>query len=68
MIFHTVEFHILVFLLGFLWPGFWFILMGMIFHSILDLISLTYERQLWHREFSLTRYFIIKMKDKNHYF
>jgi hypothetical protein len=62
MIFHTIEFHLIVFILGFLWNGFWFILIGMLFHSIMDIISLTYEKELWHREFSLIRYLILKKK------
>jgi hypothetical protein len=68
MEFHTIEFHILILLLGFLWNGFWFILIGMIFHSILDIISLTYNREIKLREYSLIRYVIIKRKNKNYYF
>ena len=53
MLFHTIEFHIFVGLLGFLWAGFYYLLIGMIFHSILDIINLTYEKRLRTRIFSL---------------
>ena len=52
-LFHTIEFHLIVFVLGFVWVGFWYILAGMVFHSILDLISMGYERVLYRREFLL---------------
>lgn len=58
MLFHTLEFHILVFLLGFLWSGFHYILIGMIFHSLMDIVSLTYERRLNYRIFSFINYLI----------
>jgi len=53
MFFHTIEFHIFVALLGFIWSGFFYILIGMIFHSLTDLIGLIYEKRLRTREFSL---------------
>jgi hypothetical protein len=65
MLFHTIEFHLLVFLLAYIWIGFWFILLGMIFHSILDIIHLVYEKKLSQREFCLLRYII---SDKSKYF
>ena len=57
-IFHTIEFNILVFLLGYLWAGFYYILIGMLFHSILDIISGIYEDWLYRREFLLARWLI----------
>jgi len=50
-IFHTLEFHIIVALLGFVWVGFWYILIGMVFHSLLDIISLLYGDRLYRREY-----------------
>ena len=50
-LFHTLEFHIFVFILGFLWIGFFYIFIGMLFHSILDIISLIYGGNLYMREF-----------------
>ena len=55
-IFHTIEFHILVGLLGFLWIGFFYIFIGMTFHSLLDIISLLYDDFMYIREFSLIRW------------
>ncbi len=52
-IFHTIEFHIFVWLLGFIWSGFFYIFVGMVFHSITDLISLIYERRVYARVFWL---------------
>lgn len=53
MIFHTIEFHTLVALLGFIWIGFFYILIGMIFHSVLDIIDMIYRNKLGCREFSI---------------
>lgn len=53
MIFHTIEFHILFVILGLIWPIFYYILIGMIFHSLIDIINLIYEKRLKSRKFSL---------------
>ncbi|SRR3990167_1165836 len=53
-IFHTIEFHILVGLLGFAWIGFFYVFIGMIFHTLLDLYSLLYDKYMYRREFFLT--------------
>jgi hypothetical protein len=53
MIFHTIEFHIFVGLLGFIWAGFFYILIGMLFHSITDLIGLIYKKEVWRRRYWL---------------
>lgn len=62
MLFHTIEFHILIALLIFLWHDFLFILIGMIFHSATDLISLIYEGRVYTREFWLIKYFLSDRK------
>jgi len=51
-IFHTIEFHLLVGLLIFLWTGFFYIFIGMIFHSMPDLISLIHAGRVHRREYS----------------
>jgi hypothetical protein len=59
-LFHTIEFHVLVAALGFLWTPFFFIFLGMVFHSLLDLMSLLYYDKFYVREyffFSWTRKF-----------
>ena len=50
-IFHTVEFHILVLALGLLWIGFFYVFIGMLFHSILDIIELKRRDMMYIREF-----------------
>jgi len=52
-LFHTVEFHALIGILGIFWPAFMFIFIGMIFHSILDIISMIYMGYFYAREFFL---------------
>ncbi len=59
-LFHTLEFHILVFALGYLWQGFWFILAGMIFHSLLDIASLISRDRLYRREYFLVAWLLRK--------
>ena len=50
-LFHTLEFHILVGLLGFLWSGFYFVLIGMVFHSLSDLVWQIKNDYLYTREY-----------------
>ncbi|MEI6849440.1 MAG: hypothetical protein WCK29_00215 [archaeon] len=58
MVFHTVEFHILVLLAAiFIHPLFYSILVGMLFHSIIDILSLKSRDILYHREFFLVKKF-----------
>ena len=52
-LFHTVEYLILVFVLDYLWVGFFYIFIGMLFHSVLDLVWLVYEDRVYRREFFL---------------
>jgi len=62
-IFHTIEFTILILILSYFWNGFFFIFLGMLFHSGLDLIDLFYYSKYGAREFSLIRY-VLRSKDK----
>ena len=62
------KFLILVFAFSFLWKGFLFILYGMVFHSVLDVIYLSYEGRLDCREFSYIRYLVLKKKYPDKYF
>lgn len=57
---HTIEFHILIGVLIFIWTGFFYVLIGMIFHSISDIFSIN----LKEREFSFINYLI---SDKKNY-
>lgn len=64
MIFHTIEFHIFVLLLSYFWIGFFYIFIGMLFHSLLDLIDLYSINEIKFREFFLIKYLI---SDKKNY-
>ena len=56
-VFHTVEFQILIFILGvFVSPLFYFILMGMLFHIALDIYQMRKLGVLHTREFLLINY------------
>jgi hypothetical protein len=64
-IFHTIEFMFLVLIISYFWNLFFFIFIGMLFHSILDLIDLFYNCKFGVREFSCIRYIL---RDKDKYF
>lgn len=65
-IFHTIEFLILIFILSFFLRIFFYILIGILFHSILDFIGMICFDALDCRELSLIRY--LSTKNKNKYF
>jgi len=62
MIFHTIEFLLIVGILSLYFNFFIFILIGMIFHSLVDIIYFYHEKMMYVREFSLIRYLILKKK------
>ena len=62
-LFHTIEFHILVGLLGFLWIGFFYVFLGMVFHSLLDIVSMLYDDLMYRREFFLVKWLWEKFMD-----
>lgn len=49
--FHTIEFHLLVGILSFYWVGFFYIFIGMVFHSVLDILSFAKGGTFHAREF-----------------
>lgn len=55
-LFHTVEFHALIAIIGIFWSPFFFIFIGMMFHSLLDVYSLMREDFLYRREYFLTKW------------
>tara|TARA_Y100000310_G_scaffold345208_1_gene462676 strand:+ start:4763 stop:5200 length:438 start_codon:yes stop_codon:yes gene_type:complete len=55
-LFHTVEFHLLVGLLGLLWIGFFYIFIGMVFHSLLDVFWLLRKDRFYRREYFLVNW------------
>ncbi|MCU0642060.1 MAG: hypothetical protein MUF61_00585 [archaeon] len=62
VVFHTVEFHLLVLLFGiFVWNLFIYVFIGMLFHSILDIIDMMHKKRLYRREFLLTRWILQRL-------
>ncbi|MEK6850627.1 MAG: hypothetical protein AABX85_03560 [Nanoarchaeota archaeon] len=59
-VFHTFEFLLAVYLVSLIWTPILYILIGMLFHSALDIISLINLRTLYRREFFLTNWIIKK--------
>ncbi len=59
-IFHTVEFHLLVLILAFYFPILYFILIGMVFHSLLDVVWLTYHGAMSLRWFFFSEWIFVK--------
>ncbi|MDO8509374.1 MAG: hypothetical protein Q7S27_06865 [Nanoarchaeota archaeon] len=64
-LFHTIEFHILVGILGLYWVGFFYIFLGMMFHSLTDIYSLIYSSEVYRREFLLVNWIYGKIKNNN---
>ncbi len=50
-LFHTVEFHALIGFLSIPFSFFFYVFIGMIFHSLLDVISLVKAKRMYRREF-----------------
>ena len=61
-LFHTIEFHILIGILGLYWIGFFYIFLGIIFHSLIDIYSLLYVKEVYRREYFLTNWVWKKIK------
>jgi hypothetical protein len=63
-IFHTIEFHLFVLILGLLFTPFLYVFYGMVFHSIIDFITLIYTKRLYTREFFFSCWIRKNCKDK----
>jgi len=63
-ILHSVEFLVILAIFSFFFPILTFILLGFIFHSILDLIDMAAHKEIGGREFFLSRYIL---SDKSKY-
>lgn len=61
-IFHTAEFHLFILLLGFLWNGFFYIFIGMLFHSVVDIIDMVCRDRIYRREFLFANWLVKKLK------
>ena len=50
-LFHTIEFHVLIGLLAVLFTPFFYIFIGMVFHSLIDVFYLLYVGRMHRREY-----------------
>jgi len=55
-LFHTIEFHILIGIMGIFFRPFLYIFMGMMFHTLLDIIYLAKTGKFHRREFILSNW------------
>lgn len=49
--FHTIEFQALIGILGIFWISFFYVFIGMIFHSLVDLLFLLEQDRFYTREY-----------------
>ncbi len=63
-IFHTLEFNLLILALCFVFPIMFFILIGMIFHSLIDIIWMMKENKLHLRYFFFVFWIIAKYEKR----
>lgn len=61
-LFHTIECYIILFYLGLFLPDVNFVLMGFLFHHLLDQIQLSILHKPFARAFSITEYLIRRKK------
>ena len=61
-LFHTLEFHLIIGVLGFFWAGFFYVFIGMVFHSFLDVLSLMHGGVFHVREFFFTNWLRRKIR------
>lgn len=59
-LFHTIEFHVLIAILGTLWNPFFYVFLGMTFHSLLDLFYLLHSDYFYRREYFLFNWLMKK--------
>jgi hypothetical protein len=58
---HTIEFITFIGILGFVWTGFFYIFIGMLFHSLLDIAYMIYFGCFFRREFFLADWITRKL-------
>ncbi len=61
-LFHTIEFHALIGLAGYFFPVFFYIFIGMVFHSLLDILGLVYNDRIYLREFFFSNWLFEKFR------
>ena len=50
-LFHTIEFYILVLIIGLFWAPLFYVFAGMVFHTLLDILHLGTQDAMYRREF-----------------
>ncbi len=66
-LFHTIEFHLAVWLMGyFVWGGFIYVSMGMFFHSLCDFVYLIQKDFLYRREYLFVNWLFRKRSKSPH--
>ncbi|MBI3334488.1 hypothetical protein HYZ97_03305 [Candidatus Pacearchaeota archaeon] len=55
-VFHTIEFHLLVAVLGLFFSPLFYVFIGMVFHSLLDIGWMMHHGVLYRREFFFSRW------------
>jgi len=63
-VFHTIEFHALILAIGLIFSPFLYVFIGMLFHSLLDLVDLSIRGELYRREFFLTNWIRRRIKER----
>jgi hypothetical protein len=63
-VFHTLEFFIFILILSYFWNIFFFVFLGMLIHTIFDMIEMFHDKNFNAREYFLIRYLL---SDKNKY-
>ena len=54
--FHTVEFHMLIALIGVFWTPAFYLFIGLVFHSLLDIFAILSAKKLHRREYFFTNW------------
>ena len=62
-LFHTLEFHVLIAVIGMWWQPAFYIFIGMVFHTLLDIFSLLHRDYLYMREFFLSAWLWNKVSE-----
>ncbi len=66
VIFHTIEFHILILGLALIWNWFFLVLLGMTFHCIYDYLWMKIKKE--ERVFCMIKYLKLRKKNPERYF
>lgn len=61
-IFHTLEFHLFILACCFVYPLLFFVLIGMVFHSLTDIVWMGYNKNLYERWFFLSSWIVFKLR------